>query len=92
MAQATAAQPITVGVDTHLDSHVAHANDQLGHRSPPAGGALGIGQDTAGALLVAAGDNPQRLRSEACFSMLCGSSPGPGILRQDRPAPPQLGW
>jgi transposase len=30
MAQATAAQPITVGVDTHLDSHVAQANDQLG--------------------------------------------------------------
>jgi hypothetical protein len=32
MAQATAAQPITVGVDTHLDSHVAHAGDQLGRR------------------------------------------------------------
>jgi transposase len=26
-------------------------------------------------ICVAAGDNPQRLRSEACFSMLCGSSP-----------------
>ena len=38
---------------------------------------LGIGQDNAGALLVAAGDNPQRLRSEACFAMLCGSSPIP---------------
>jgi TIR domain/Transposase IS116/IS110/IS902 family len=36
---------------------------------------FGIGQDNAGALLVAAGDNPQRLRSEACFAMLCGSSP-----------------
>jgi transposase len=36
---------------------------------------FGVGQDSAGALLVAAGDNPQRLRSEACFSMLCGSSP-----------------
>ena len=32
MAHATAAPPITVGVDTHLDSHVAHANDQLGRR------------------------------------------------------------
>jgi transposase len=38
---------------------------------------FGIGQDNAGALLVAAGDNPQRLRSEACFAMLCGSSPIP---------------
>jgi transposase len=36
---------------------------------------LGIGQDSAGALLVAAGDNPDRLRSDAAFSMLCGSSP-----------------
>jgi len=36
---------------------------------------FGIGQDSAGALLVAAGDNPGRLRSDAAFSMLCGSSP-----------------
>jgi len=36
---------------------------------------FGVGPDTAGALLVAAGDNPGRLRSEAAFSMLCGSSP-----------------
>jgi transposase len=35
---------------------------------------FGIGPDSAGALLVAAGDNPQRLRSDAAFSMLCGSS------------------
>ena len=32
MAHAVAGQPITVGVDTHLDLHVAHANDQLGRR------------------------------------------------------------
>lgn len=36
---------------------------------------FGVGPDSAGALLVAAGDNPDRLRSEAAFSMLCGSSP-----------------
>jgi transposase len=35
----------------------------------------GIGADSAGALLVAAGDNPGRLRNDACFSMLCGASP-----------------
>jgi transposase len=28
-------------------------------------------------LLVAAGDHPQRLRSDAAFSMLCGASPIP---------------
>jgi len=36
---------------------------------------FGVGTDTAGALLVAAGDNPERLRSEAAFSALCGVSP-----------------
>jgi transposase len=36
---------------------------------------FGVGPDSAGALLVAAGDNPERLSSDAAFSMLCGSSP-----------------
>jgi transposase len=36
---------------------------------------FGVGLDSAGALLAAAGDNPDRLRSDAAFSMLCGSSP-----------------
>lgn len=37
----------------------------------------GVGPDVAGALLVAAGDNPDRLRSEAAFASLCGVSPVP---------------
>ncbi len=50
--------------------------DRLTTRAAPKLVALfGVGQDSAGALLVAAGDNPDRLRSEAAFSMLCGSSP-----------------
>ena len=36
---------------------------------------LGIGTDSAAALLVAAGDNPHRLRNEAAFAHLCGASP-----------------
>jgi len=36
---------------------------------------LGVGTDTAGALLIAAGDNPDRLHSEASFAALCGVSP-----------------
>jgi len=35
----------------------------------------GIGVDAAGALLVAGGDNPQRLHSEAAFVRLCGAAP-----------------
>jgi transposase len=37
----------------------------------------GIGIDTAGQLLVTAGDNPHRLRSEASFARLCGAAPIP---------------
>jgi len=47
--------------------------DRLTTRAAPQLVALfGVGQDSAGALLVAAGDNPDRLHSEAAFSMLCG--------------------
>ena len=38
---------------------------------------FGIGPDTAAALLIAAGSNPQRLRSEAAFASLCGVNPIP---------------
>jgi transposase len=38
-------------------------------------GALGVGTDAASALLVTAGDNPERLRDEAAFAHLCGASP-----------------
>jgi transposase len=35
----------------------------------------GVGIDTAATLLVTAGDNPERLRSEAAWAHLCGVSP-----------------
>lgn len=40
-------------------------------------GVEGCGTTTAAALVVAAGDNPGRLRGEAAFSMMCGASPIP---------------
>lgn len=36
---------------------------------------VGVGPDTAAALLVTAGDNPQRLEKEGSFAALCGTSP-----------------
>jgi transposase len=36
---------------------------------------FGVGPDTAAALLVTAGDNPERLHSEAAWAHLCGVSP-----------------
>jgi transposase len=38
-------------------------------------GLHGVGVDTAATLLVAAGDNPQRLRCEAAWAHLCGVAP-----------------
>ena len=39
--------------------------------------ALGIGPDTAAQLLITAGGNPGRLRTEASFAALCGAAPVP---------------
>ena len=36
---------------------------------------LGVGTDTAGALLVAAGENSHRIRNERSFARLCGAAP-----------------
>ncbi len=55
--------------------------------SPALLGIYGTGSDTAGALLLAAGDNPERLRSEAAFAKLCGVSPveaSSGKIRRHR--------
>jgi transposase len=59
-----------------LSAEIAELDRQL-HRlvAAAAPGLLalkGVGPDIAAALLLAAGDNPQRLRSEAAFACLCG--------------------
>jgi transposase len=40
-------------------------------------GLFSVGPDTAAALVMAAGDNPERLHSEAAWAHLCGVSPIP---------------
>jgi len=49
----------------HLDQLTITAN-------PALRAAKGIGADTASILLIAAGDNPERLRNEASSAALCG--------------------
>lgn len=64
-----------------LNIEVTALDDQLAQVVPVTAPTLldvyGVGIDTAGALLVAAGDNPDRMRSEAAFAALCGVSPVP---------------
>ena len=55
-------------LEAHLDRLVAQAAPEL--VSLP-----GIGTENAATLLIVAGDNPQRLRSEASFASLCGVAP-----------------
>jgi transposase len=47
----------------------------LKETAPELLGVYGVSIDTAAALLVAAGDNPDRLHSEAAWAHLCGVSP-----------------
>jgi transposase len=55
-------------LDAQLDRLVAQV-------APELVSLVGIGTDNAATLLIVAGDNPQRLRSEASFASLCGVSP-----------------
>jgi transposase len=65
----------------HLSSEIDELNVELDTlvraAVPTLIAKFGLGTDTAGQLLVTAGDNPDRLHSESAFSMLCGSSPRP---------------
>jgi transposase len=56
-------------------------------RAPGLLSLYGVGPDTAALLLVAAGDHPERLRSEAAWAHLCGAAPIPassGKVRRHR--------
>jgi Transposase IS116/IS110/IS902 family len=46
-------------------------------RAPGLLGLYGIGPETAALLLAAAGEHPERLRSEAAWAHLCGTAPIP---------------
>ena len=62
-----------------LDAEVDRLDEQLSQLVATAAPTLldvtGVGVEVAGALLVAAGDNPARLADEASFAALCGVSP-----------------
>lgn len=64
-------QALTADLDElrgHLDELTTRANPAL--RAAP-----GVGADVASILLITAGDNPDRLRTDAAFAALCGASP-----------------
>ena len=64
-----------------LDAEIDHLDRLLAplvaRTAPQLLEVFGIGTDTAAALLITAGDNPDRLRSEAAWAHLCGVAPIP---------------
>jgi transposase len=64
---------LTVEIDT-LEKELAQLTAQT---APTLLQLFGVGPNTAATLLITAGSNPGRLRSEAAFAALCGVSPLP---------------
>jgi transposase len=64
-------------LSAEIDALDAHLEQLVSTAAPELLAAKGVGTDIAGALLVAAGDNPDRLHSEAAFASLCGVAPIP---------------
>jgi transposase len=64
-------------LSAEIDALDAHLEPLVAAAAPELLAVKGVGADIAGALLVAVGDNPDRLRSEAAFASLCGVAPIP---------------
>jgi transposase len=64
-----------------LDDQLGRLNTRINHiaahTAPALIGMPGVGPHVAAQLLAAAGDNPDRMRSEAAFAKLCGACPIP---------------
>jgi transposase len=65
----------------HLNDEIKHLDSMLtglvNDTAPSLVSLYGVGTDTAATLLVAAGDNPDRLHSERSWAHLCGVCPIP---------------
>ncbi|WP_446216972.1 IS110 family transposase [Micromonospora sp. IBHARD004] len=73
----------------HLTAEIAELDAELATLVTAAAPELltlpGVGVETAGQLLTTAGDNPERLHSDAAFAHLCGAAPIPASSgRTDR--------
>jgi transposase len=66
-------------LDLHkeIKVHSAHLKAITREAVPEMVAAFGVGADIAAQMLITAGDNHERVRSEAAFAKLCGASPLP---------------
>jgi transposase len=64
-------------LNTEIKSLDVMLTELVNNTAPSLVELFGVGTDTAATLLVAAGDNPDRLRSERSWAHLCGVCPIP---------------
>lgn len=67
---------------TEIDQHTIELTRLIQTAAPQLLAEPGIGPDSAAALLIAVGDNPHRIHSEAAFAALCGVNPIPASSGQ----------
>jgi transposase len=91
------------GLDAELADLLARITALVKAIAPALLDEYGVGADSAATLLVTAGDNPDRLTSEAAFAALCGVSPvemssgkttrgASTVAATARPTPPWSAW
>ena len=66
-----------LALNEEIKAHTRHLKQITEETAPQLTARFGIGFDCAAELLVAAGDNGERIRSEASFAKLCGVCPIP---------------
>jgi transposase len=66
-----------LALEAEICAHEKLLTQLTGDLVPDLVAAFGIGADVAAELLIVAGDNPERVRSEAAFAKLCGVTPIP---------------
>ena len=64
-------------LDAEISAHTQLLTELTQAAAPDLSAAFAVGPDTAAEMLIVAGDNPDRVRSEAAFARLCGVAPIP---------------
>lgn len=76
-----------LALSTEIDAHDEVLDTLTMAAAPTLREAFGIGADSVAEMMIVAGDNPARIRSEAAFAKLCGACPIPassGITNRHR--------
>jgi transposase len=76
-----------LSLSAEIDGHDDALDTITQAAAPTLREAFGIGADSAAEMMIVAGDNPTRLRSEAAFAKLCGACPIPassGVTNRHR--------